>query len=300
MESSQGVIYNIQRTSTEDGPGLRTTVFLKGCPLRCLWCSNPESQSFQPQLLMFENLCTGCGKCLPACSHGAIAIQRDGPSITNRSRCQDCGKCAEVCPNGARVMSGKIMMVEEVMEVVRSDSLFYDNSGGGVTFGGGEPISAGQFLISLLEACQKEGYHTCVDTCGHCSPAQFKKVMRLTELFLFDCKHMDAAQHKRLTGLDNTLILANLRTLLASGIPTQIRLPLMPDLNDSEDNIAALAALLHQYNRDEVDVLPCHAFGRSKYAALGWETPAMEAYEPAKLQEVLARFARHGLNFSLA
>jgi pyruvate formate lyase activating enzyme len=300
MEPNQGVVYNIQRTSTEDGPGLRTTVFLKGCPLRCLWCSNPESQSFQPQLLMFENLCTGCGKCLNACPHGAIVIQKDGPSVTNRLHCRDCGKCAEVCPNGARVMSGKIMTVEEVMEVVRSDSLFYNNSGGGVTFGGGEPVSAGPFLISLLEVCRDEGYHTRVDTSGHCSPTQFKKVMELTELFLFDCKHMDSVQHKRLTGLDNTLILANLHTLLESGIPTQIRLSLMPGLNDSEDNIAALAALLHQHNRNEVDILPCHAFGRNKYAALGWETPAMEAYEPAKLQEVLSRFSQYGLKFILA
>jgi pyruvate formate lyase activating enzyme len=197
-------------------------------------------------------------------------------------------------------MSGEIMTVEEVMQVVRLDSLFYDNSGGGVTFGGGEPISAGHFLIALLEACRDEGYHTCIDTCGHCSPAQFKKVMGLTELFLFDCKHMDPAQHKRLTGLDNALILANLRTLLESGIPTQIRIPLIPDMNDAEDNIAALAALLRQYNKNEVDVLPYHAFGRSKYAALGWETPAMEAYVPEKLQEVLERFSRHGLKFSLA
>ncbi|GHT91840.1 pyruvate formate lyase-activating protein [Betaproteobacteria bacterium] len=296
----QGVVYNIQRTSTEDGPGLRTTVFLKGCPLRCLWCSNPESQSFQPQLLMFSDICSRCGKCLDACPHGAVVLQKDGRSATDRSRCRDCGACAEVCPSGARVMSGKIMTVEEVMQVVRSDSLFYENSGGGVSFGGGEPISAGHFLIALLEACRDEGFHTCVDTCGHCSPAQFKKVMALTELFLFDCKHMDSAQHKRLTGLDNKLILANLRTLLESNIPAQIRIPLMPDLNDSEENIAALAALLHQYNKNEVDILPCHAFGRSKYAALGWETPAMEACDPAKLQETLARFSRHGLNVSLA
>ena len=295
----QGVIYNIQRTSTEDGPGVRTTVFLKGCPLRCQWCSNPESQSFQPQLLMFSDSCSACGKCLKACPHGAVILQKDGRSATDRSRCRDCGKCAEVCPSGARVMSGKIMTVEEVMAVARADSLFYENSGGGVTFGGGEPISAGDFLIALLEACRDEGFHTCVDTCGHCSPAQFKKVMALTELFLFDCKHMNPAQHKRLTGLDNKRILANLRALLESGIPTQIRIPLMPDLNDSEDNIAALAALLRQYNRSDVDVLPCHAFGRSKYAALGWETPSMEAYKPAKLQEALERFTRHGLNFTL-
>ncbi len=210
-----GMVYNIQRMSTHDGPGLRTTVFLKGCPLHCLWCSNPESQRVQPQLLVFEDLCHGCGKCLEVCPHGAV-VRENEHFNRDLSRCRDCGACAEICPSKARAMSGKLMTVEEVMKVVRKDELFYSNSGGGVTFGGGEPTSAGDFLIALLEACRQEGYHTCIDTCGHCSPEYFKRVLGLAELILFDCKHMDPVQHRKLTGQDNSMILANLREVLHS------------------------------------------------------------------------------------
>ena len=294
-----GMIYDIQRMSTEDGPGVRTTVFLKGCPLRCLWCSNPESQSFQPQLMVFENLCVGCGQCLKACPYGAVTVEGEKYN-RDLSLCRDCGACVEVCPAKARVMSGKEMTVEEVMKIVRKDMLFYSNSDGGVTFGGGEPASSGEFLVALLEASQSAGIHTCVDTSGHCSPEQFKKIMAHTELFLFDCKHMDPEQHKRLTGVDNSLILANLRTALSSRIPVRIRIPLMPGLNDTEENINAMAAFLREFGVKEVDVLPCHAFGRNKYAALRVEVPAMQAYEPAQLSSALERFARAGLKANIA
>ena len=235
MSMQSGMVYNIQRMSIQDGPGMRTTVFLKGCPLRCLWCSNPESQSFQPQLMVFENLCSDCGKCREVCPHGAV-VREDGHYNRDLSLCNDCGACVETCPTKARVMSGKVMTVDEVMNIVRKDGLFYANSGGGVTFGGGEPTSAGDFLIALLEACRQEGYHTCVDTCGQCSPEQFKKVLGLAEHFLFDCKHMDPPSSTAgLTGKDNAVILTNLREALRSGVPVQIRIPLMPGLNDSEE-----------------------------------------------------------------
>ncbi len=293
-----GMVYNIQRMSIQDGPGLRTTVFLKGCPLHCLWCSNPESQSFQPQLLVFENLCCNCGKCGEACPHGAVST--DGEHFNrDLSLCRNCGACAEVCPTKARVMSGNVMSVDEVMKVVRKDELFYTNSGGGVTFGGGEPTSAGDFLVELLESCRQAGYHTCVDTCGHCAPGQFKKVLDLAEMFLFDCKHMDPEQHRRLTGQDNSVILANLREVLRSGVPVHIRVPLMPGLNDSEENIAAMAAMLREFGKHEVDVLPCHAFGRNKYTALGHAVPSVSAYEPEGLQEALDRFSRHDLKVTI-
>ena len=207
MES--GMVYNIQRMSTKDGPGLRTTVFLKGCPLHCLWCSNPESQSFHPQLLFFGNLCQSCGACERVCPYGAV-VKRGSAYNWERALCQGCGACAEVCSAKARVMSGKRMSVQEVMSVVDRDSLFYANSDGGVTFGGGEPTAAGDFLVELLQHCASKGYHVCVDTCGMCSPEQFRKVLALTDLFLFDCKHMDTEEHRRLTGLGNGVILENL------------------------------------------------------------------------------------------
>lgn len=293
-----GIVYNIQRMSTKDGPGLRTTVFLKGCPLHCPWCSNPESQSFKPQLMVFNNLCVGCGACAQVCPHGAVVKNGD---VYNRDRslCQDCGACAEVCPAKAREISGKRMSVDEVMRVVDSDSLFYDNSGGGVTFGGGEPTAAGDFLVALLDASIRRGYHICLDTCGVCEPERFKAIMDKVELFLFDCKHMDPEEHKRLTGRDNAVILQNLRALFEAGKQVRIRVPLMPGINDTEKNIAAMAEFLHQYGHDEVDVLPCHTFGHSKYAALNLPDPSMVPYEPDELTAVLQRFADHGLKVTI-
>lgn len=293
-----GIVYNIQRMSTKDGPGLRTTVFLKGCPLHCPWCSNPESQSFKPQLMVFNNLCVGCGACAQVCPHGAVVKNGD---VYNRDRslCQDCGACAEVCPAKAREISGKRMSVDEVMRVVDSDSLFYDNSGGGVTFGGGEPTAAGDFLVALLDASIRRGYHICLDTCGVCEPERFKTIMDKVELFLFDCKHMDPEEHKRLTGRDNAVILQNLRALFEAGKEVRIRVPLMPGINDTEKNIAAMAEFLHQYGHDEVDVLPCHTFGHSKYAALNLPDPSMVPYEPDELTAVLQRFADHGLKVTI-
>ncbi len=295
----KGMVYNIQRMSTEDGPGMRTTVFLKGCPLRCLWCSNPESQLFTPQLMVFEDLCTGCGHCAEVCPSGAIV--RNGDKYNRDTAvCTDCGACAPSCPSRARVMSGEEMSVDEVMKIVKKDELFYSNSGGGVTFGGGEPTSAGEFLLELMRAARDSALHVCVDTCGFCAEDRFKKVIPLADLLLFDCKHMDPRKHKELTGVDNTQILANLRHALESKAEVRIRIPLMPGLNDSEENIAAMSAFLKPYTHMNVDVLPCHAFGRNKYAALRLSRPVMVAYAPEVLKEVISTFEKYGLKATVA
>lgn len=292
---SSGIVYNIQRMSGQDGPGLRTTVFLKGCPLSCMWCSNPESQNRNPQLLVFSKTCTGCGACLNACPQGAVFIGEDGKSHSRRDLCVNCGLCASVCRNKAREISGKTMSVDDVIKVVAKDELFYHNSDGGVTFCGGEPTMAGPYLVELMEACRKRGYHICLDTCGFCAPENFETMMKLADLLLFDCKHMDPARHKELTGVDNAIILANLRMALEQNIPVRIRIPLMPGINDTEENIAALAAFLKPYGKNEVDVLPCHTFGGSKYEALDMPQPAWQPYKADELQEACARFERHGL-----
>ncbi|AAS96744.1 glycyl-radical enzyme activating protein [Nitratidesulfovibrio vulgaris] len=290
----QGMIYNIQRMSVHDGPGLRTTVFLKGCPLRCLWCSNPESQSAVPQMLFFENLCTGCGKCVEVCPEGAARIV-DGKVIRSIAKCTHCGLCTASCPSKAREMSGRLMTVEEVMDVVLKDMLFYENSGGGVTFGGGEPTSGGEFFLDLVKAAHEEGIHVTVDTCGFCPEERFDRTLALADLFLFDCKHTDPEAHRRLTGQDNTLILRNLRAALASGKEVHVRMPLIPGMNDDDANLSALAALLGEFGRDKVEVMPCHAFGWNKYVALGLPAPDMPQYTPEQLSAVLDRFAKHGL-----
>ena len=190
-------------------------------------------------------------------------------------------------------------LVEEVMRVVDSDSLFYDNSGGGVTFGGGEPTAAGAFLLGLLDASIRRGYHICLDTCGVCEPERFRKIMNQVELFLFDCKHMDPDEHKRLTGLDNVLILQNLHTLFEAKKALHIRVPLMPGINDTEKNIAQMAAFLHKHGHNEVDVLPCHTFGHSKYAALNLADPVMVPYQPEELAAALERFAKYDLKVTI-
>jgi pyruvate formate lyase activating enzyme len=292
---SQGIVYNIQRMSTKDGPGIRTTVFLKGCPLRCLWCSNPESQQTSPQLLFFSSLCTGCGLCFSVCPHHAVGMQA-GISTHNAALCQHCGACAAQCPSHAREMSGKSMSVDEVMAAVKKDALFYENSGGGVTFGGGEPTAGGQFFLDLVAASLDEGFHVAVDTCGQSSAKIFDKALELADLFLFDCKHMDAEQHTKLTGHDNSLILRNMQAALSSGKEVRIRMPLIPYMNDDEKNIAAMATFFHTFDRHEIEVMPYHAFGLSKYAALGKAQPDICSYSPEALHTVLALFTKHGLS----
>ena len=293
--STKGIIYNIQRMSVHDGPGLRTTVFFKGCPLHCLWCSNPESQAMAPQLMFFQNLCPGCGHCVQVCTHGA-AIEKGGRFLRDFSRCVGCGACAEQCPTTASSMSGREYDVDAIMKVIRKDASFFSNSGGGVTFSGGECTMQGAFLMELVEACLNEGLHTCIDTCGQTDPKLFKCLLGKADLFLFDIKHMDSAQHKRLTGMGNELIQRNLGAALET-FPEKIRIriPLMPGLNDSEENIAAVASRLKPYGVRHVDVLPCHFFGSSKYNALGLPQPDVREYVPDALHGVLERFAAHGL-----
>lgn len=264
----QGWIFDIQRYSINDGPGIRTTVFFKSCPLGCLWCDNPESQAKMPELIYLSSLCTSCYRCVDACPSGATTIGSDGRIRINRSLCQVCGKCAEVCPNAARVIIGKLMTVEEVFHVVSQDTLFYRNSGGGVTASGGEPTHQPEFLNALLTRCQEAGIHTTLDTCGLVDWKTLADILEHVELILYDLKHMDSEMCRKLTGVGNEIILQNLERI-AKLKPVIVRIPLIPGYTDSKTNIEALGEFLTSIGISRVDVVPYHQLGVGKYEGLG-------------------------------
>jgi len=274
-----GTIYSIQRFSLQDGPGIRTTVFFKGCPLSCLWCSNPESQRPDPQLMIFSDQCKRCGRCAEVCPNRAVSRKGEEFSI-DRSLCKACGICVPACLNDARSISGKTMTVEEVLAVVRKDWIYYQNSGGGMTVSGGEPTFQPAFLQELLEAANAEGLHTCLDTCGFTRWENLERILPYLNLILFDCKHMDPDQHKRLTGVDNALILQNLVKLARHDVPVRIRIPLIPGYNSSPENILTTGEFVKSLGFKEVDVIPFHQLGLNKYGALGKQCQMEDKREP--------------------
>ena len=278
--SLRGSIFDIQRFSVHDGPGIRTTVFFKGCPLSCLWCSNPESQSPKPQVLYFRQLCRGCAACLKACVQKAISIEHDLIQY-DRERCVNCGACTRACLYEARSLSGREVSVEEVCEVVSQDWRYYMQSGGGVTCGGGEALMQPDFLHALLARLhQGLGYHTCLDTCGFAPWKVFESMLPHLDLVLLDIKHMDSAVHKKLTGVDNGLILNNARELAKRAFPVLIRVPLIPDENDDEAHLHSLGKFLQENSLCDVELMSYHTYGLNKYSALGIEYPLSERPKP--------------------
>jgi pyruvate formate lyase activating enzyme len=269
-EDTRGVIFNIQTYSIHDGPGIRTTVFLKGCPLKCVWCQNPESQVESPQLFFNNELCVGCGKCLQACPERAIKLH-EVKSRTNRNACKGSGKCVEACPNEARNIVGKYVTAGEVFKEIIKDKIFYEKSGGGITLGGGEPLARPEFTTSLLRLCKSAGIHTTLDTCGYAKWETFKQILFHVDLVLFDLKHMDPAAHRLYTGVSNEIILENARRICKElHIPLFARIPIIPGFNDSTGNIEATARFIATElgASTEVYLLPYHKLGEVKYYRL--------------------------------
>ena len=253
----KAILFDITRSSFVDGPGIRTTVFFKGCNLRCAWCHNPESQSPKPQMMFYKNKCTGCGKCKEKCPN-------------HLESCELCGKCTLYCPHDAREICGKNYTVGEVVREILKDKAFYEASGGGVTFSGGECMLQIDFLEELLKECQKNGIHTAVDTAGYVPFEQFEQILPYTELILYDIKCFDSEKHKQYTGVGNELILENLKRLLSTDKSVWIRIPIIPTVNDTEEEIRSIRSFLLSCGTPEkVELLPYHAMGEHKYAAIG-------------------------------
>lgn len=293
MLQESGVVFDVKRFALHDGPGIRTTVFLKGCPLSCAWCHNPEGRSRNLELLFWEARCTGCGTCIEACPANAVSIV-DNAARVDRERCTVCGACVDVCPTGARAVAGEVWSVERILDVVEKDLLFYDESGGGVTLSGGEPLAQPAFAAALLGACRGRRIHTAVDTCGCAEWSALERVARETDLFLYDVKHVDAAMHKELTGVSNERILENLRRLSDGGHRLWIRYPLVPGRNDGEAEIIALGRLVACLDSvATVHLLPFHWGGERKLERLGGKGISLSMdVEPVVAAEVAAKILR--------
>jgi len=263
-----GTIFDIQRFSVHDGPGIRTLVFFKGCPLACLWCSNPESQRFGAELLFDPEKCVACGGCAEVCPHRAVRLEANRVQF-ERERCAACGRCVEVCYAEARTMAGKRVTVTEVVAEVCKDEPFFVRSGGGVTLGGGEPLAQAEFARGILMECRVRGIHTAIETCGHVPWPAIKAMLPWTDLFLFDLKHLDALKHRTNTGGDVGLILSNLRRLAAAKARVTVRVPVVPDFNDTPEDIRAIADHVARLGIRELHLLPYHRLGESKYRLLG-------------------------------
>ena len=283
---TKGIIFNIQRYSIDDGPGIRSTVFMKGCPIRCLWCSNPESQNPRPEVTHRDTACTKCGRCVEVCDTQAISVDDLGVHI-NRKLCITCGKCVEVCsPEALRIM-GKEMSVEEVFDELKRDIDYYQNSGGGITVSGGEVLSQPEFVAALLKRCREAGIHTCLDTSGYGDISAVESILPYTSLVYFDLKHMDPLVHRKLTGASIELIIRNLEFIVDSGTPVVIRVPIVPGLNDSDEEITAIARAVSLLTKStQVHLLPYHKYGMNKYKMLDLEYKLGELAYPTdeKLQ----------------
>jgi pyruvate formate lyase activating enzyme len=292
-----GTVFDIRKFSIHDGPGIRTTVFLKGCPLACLWCHNPEGLTEEPQPVFRPDRCIRCGACAEQCRHGAIAFAR-GAMAPDPSKCIRCGACVDVCAAEARQLIGRRMGVDEVMAELEADRLFYDESGGGATFSGGEPLFQADFLEGLLRECRNRRIHATLDTSGHAPWETVDRIRQWVDLFLYDLKLVDDGKHRRLTGVSNGWILENLKKLSALGHPVVLRIPVIPGINDGNGDIRGIAEFASRLEGVErVVLLPYHRLAADKYKRLGQPDPLPGIPEPsaARTAEIAAILRKSGL-----
>lgn len=292
-----GIVSNIQKYSIHDGPGIRTTVFLKGCPLRCAWCHNPESQVFQPEMVWYGEKCIGCMSCVEACPHQALKAMEQG-IVIDKECCIRCGKCADVCPTLAMKRLGKEMTVEQVLAEVEKDVVFYEQSDGGVTLSGGEPLCQEEFAVEFLKRCKSRGYHTTVDTSGFVPEKVFDAVLPYVDLFLYDIKHMDDDIHQKYMKTPAAPIRKNLRHIVEKGAKVWIRVPVVPTVNDEPEHIQRIAALMRDLGLREIYLLPYHKMAEAKYHRLSMPYTISHIAEPRleHLQELGEILTKQGMN----
>ncbi len=313
-----GSVFNIQRFSIHDGPGIRTTVFFLGCSLRCFWCHNPEGLHIKPEIAFFSSRCIGCGECVTVCPEHAQELLPDGTRLFHRDLCTTCGECVDSCFAGGLVLNGKHMTAAEVLDEVRQDRAFYETSGGGITLSGGEPLLQPAFAFTILEGAKQEGLHTAIETTIHVKWELIERLLPVTDLFMVDIKHMDSEKHRVATGVPNPLILENARRLANTGKPVLFRVPVVTGVNDSPAEIAAIANFVrdilphpasaqiqdqstsprHAQKNPDLELLPFHRMAGDKYTSLGlvYQAAALETPSKEKMA-LLAETARQlGLN----
>lgn len=292
-----GLLMDVKKFAVHDGPGIRTTLFLKGCSLKCAWCHNPEGISARPEMAYYAHKCINCLECARVCPRGAHAVS-DGKHQFLRDKCASCALCEEACLGEAMKRFGREISAHEGAEILLEDRAFYEQSGGGVTVSGGEPLLQSGYVKELFALIKREGVHTAVDTCGNVDWAAFERVLPVTDMFLYDIKHIDPDAHRRLTGADNSRILNNLRRLSDAGARIEMRMPLVPGANDDEGTLRGIGEALGALNIERMKVLPYHSMARSKYLALGMEDtmPRVDSPSDDDISRAVKLLISYGIN----